>query len=51
MNTENNKTLVIIGVIVLGIITTYLGNTELGAAALGALAGYLSHDKNSGTNE
>lgn len=51
MNSEYNKTLVIIGVIVLGIITTYLGNTELGAAALGALAGYLSHDKNSGTNE
>lgn len=40
----NNKTLLILGIIIIGIITVFTGNNELGAVALGGLVGYLSKD-------
>lgn len=40
----NNKTLLIIGLVIGGIVSLYVNNTELASAIFGGLVGYLSHD-------
>lgn len=40
----NNKTLLIIGLVIGGIVSLYVKNTELASAIFGGLVGYLSHD-------
>lgn len=39
----DNKTILIIGLIVGGIVSLYVKNTELASAIFGGLVGYLSH--------
>ena len=40
----NNKTLIIIGLIIGGLSAIYTNNNELACAVFGSLGGYLSHD-------
>ena len=40
----NNKTILILGVIIIGVVTAIGGNNELAAVAVGGLVGYLSKD-------
>ena len=39
----DNKTILIIGLILGGIVSLYVKNTELASAIFGGLVGYLSH--------
>lgn len=39
----DNKTILIIGLIIGGIVSLYVKNTELASAIFGGLVGYLSH--------
>lgn len=47
----NNKTLLIIGLVIGGICSLYVKNTELASAIFGGLVGYLSHGVSMGSDE